>query len=274
MRDSVTDRRTALTLAETVIALFLLSGAALACLSLLSQARRNQHLTLQVLQANRFGRTCLERVRAWGNTGNNFANWASYADQTFSDPEFPELKARVQAAPAYLPVISPNSSLEAPMAPNLRALGGSAEMVKITVAWAGGNPAPITFQTLVAAPLRAVATSPPLMQLTRLSGSPSPMAVNATAIYKVALLDSAGQPIDGIIYRWSIEGDYSSSPETPGMGSLEVLDRVGDRAALIHHFYDGDPDIPTNPGDIVLRCYCRYGGRELVYASDRITLSP
>ena len=260
-----------LTLAETLIALFLLSGAAMASLALLTQAGRNQRLTLETLTANRFATVCLERIRGWAHDPNNFATgWSIYADTTVLEPSYPGLSARIQAAPTYQPLTSPNASLEAAFAPATRSLNDSMRAVKITVTWFSTRPRTLVVQGWVGAPLRTVGA--PSLAFTMLAGIPGPMAVNATAVYKVELLDVSGQPIPGVFYRRSIDSSYATGD--PGMGSIEVLDRTGDRCGMINHYYDGDPDRPTAPGDVTLRAYCRYGGREYSQKSSVIQLAP
>lgn len=243
----------------------------MASLALLTQAGRNQRLTMETLTANRFANICLERIRGWASDPTNFATgWAIYADTTVNDPNFQGMSARIQASTSYQPLISPNNSLEAPFAPNLRTMNDSCRAVKVTVSWTSNQPRTLVVQNWVGAPLRTVGSPP--MAFTMTAGIPGPMAVNATALYTVQLLDSSAQPIPGVLFRWSIESNDSAGD--PGMGSIEVLDRAGSRCGIINHYYDGDPDEPKVPGAVNLRAYCRYAGQEYVYESPVIQLAP
>ena len=255
-----------------MVALFLLAGSAIACLSLLSQASKNQRITLETLTATRFAHQCFERVEQWAYDPDAFATgWALYADTTVTDPNFPDMTCRLQASPYNLDLITPNSSLEAPWSPDQRRVANRTRAIKATVQWYSNRPRSLALQTWIAAPISPL-RSPDPISLTWVSGSVSPMAVNATATYRAELLDSAGQPIPGVTFHWVVEPDFSTND--PGMGSVELVDRTGTSARFIHHSYATDPSTPSVAGLAHLRVFCRYAGQELSLASAPIQLLP
>ena len=263
--------RSGLSLAETLVALFLLAGGALACLTLLISASNHQRLTHELLAGTRLAQQCQERILAWAEEPSNFASLATtYADLTLSDPGFPGMTARIQTDSNDTELVSPNSSLELPHAPDIRRLPGRSRAVKVTVSWNFSRPRSLSLQVLIPAPIQALG-SPPIV-ITRVLGAASPMAKEATAVYEAHLVDASNQPIPGVFFDWELHSDYSST--TPGMGSMEVLNRVGSQAALCHHYYEGDPDTPHLPGFVLFQARCRYAGRELSGTSPSIELAP
>ncbi|MFN8609353.1 MAG: hypothetical protein U0931_17575 [Vulcanimicrobiota bacterium] len=261
-----------MSLAEAVVALFLLVAVVLTVLSFLSIASQSQHNTLKVLQASRFATQCLERVQAWGGQPANFANWAIYADQTCLAPDQPGLSCRIQAARKPISRFSPTLSLEDGWAPP-RELPEAVVQLKVTAAWAGGRPPAVTLHSYVVRPLEPLPAVPGL-KIRLESGTTTPMPRDSTAVYAVEFLDAAGHQIQGMTYLWEMLSDERNVPPHPGMGSFEPLDRVANRVAIKNHFYKGDPDFPTHAGDIFLRCHCRFGGREVTGDSARIVLLP
>jgi len=264
-------RSAGLSLAETLVALFLLAGGALACLTLLISAGRNQQLTLETLQATRLAQQCQERILAWAEEPAHYASLASvYADHSLNDPAYPGMTARIQANPAESELVSPNTSLETPFLPDIRRLSGRCRALLVTVNWTSNRPRSLSLQALVPAPIQLLAS--PAVTITWVAGSSSPMAQNATATYEARLMDGSNQPIPGVFFEWELQSDYSNP--TPGKGSIEVLSRVGNQAGICHHYYAGDPDTPFVPGFVKLRAYCRYAGRELRGTSAPIELAP
>lgn len=259
-----------LSLVETLVAIFLLTGAAFASIALLMEASRAQRLTTETQRALGFAQQSLDRIEAWAREPANFASgWSIYADSSFPEPADPAFVVRIQANPSQPVLVSPNTSLEMAYAsPLQRRIASRACAVKATVSWLSVRPRAVVLWRWMGAPLSEVSG----LQVNQTAGASSPLAVNATATFDARLLDTSSQPIPGVIYYWKLEPDYNNGQ--PGMASLETLSRQGNQAVLIHHYYAGDPDNPKVPGDIGLRAYCRYGGKEWASASLPLSLSP
>lgn len=260
--------RRGLSLVETLVAIFLLAGAAFASIALLIEASKAQRLTNETQKALGYAQQSLDRVQAWALSSANFATgWSTYADASFPEPQDPAFQVRIQANPGQPRLISPNTSLELSYAPWQRRVDSRACSVKATVSWSSVRTRSVVLCRWIGAPLSQVSQ----LQVQQLGGATSPVAVNATATFEARLLDTSSQPIPGVVYYWKADPDYTNGQ--PGMASLEST-RQGDRVTLIHHYYAGDPDTPKLPGDIGLKAYCRYGGREWSSASLPFLLSP
>jgi hypothetical protein len=253
------------------VALFLLAGGAFACLTLMLQASLAQQQTSLGLQAVRVGQHCQAAVHSWAQDSSNFVSGNLYNDVAVEVAEFEGMQARIRMAAAPQSLLSPNSSLEAIFGSSRRELAGLHRPFSVQLRWGTRWQQQLTLHDSCAAPLRSLKPAPTL-QLNQVAGSPPPMAINATAQYQAQLQDNLNQEIPGLTFRWKVLPEFVAA-SSAGAASLDLsLDRTGRTVWLIHHYYAGDPAVPSVAGWIRLRAECRYGGVVHVYDTDPILL--
>ena len=259
----------ALSLAESVVSMFLLMAGSLACLTLCIQAQRYQSDSLQAQRAAQLSSEVLERVRQWAKDTNNFnSSWATYNDDTFTHPHYPEFRIRVQCASTQQTIYSPSQSTE-----QTRLLGGrqlaQARPVKVTVEWGRQRSHHLDVRLYEEA---RVVRSPLPITVTLASGSTNPLAQDGSLIAEGHLWDSSGQEILGVPFRWS------TSTNGTGLATLDNSQDPSDRSIrLFHWVYEGDPGTSTKlylPGNITILATARYQGREYTGGSPEVTLEP
>ena len=267
--------RRAMSLAETVMAIFLLLVGGLACLQLLIQTSRYQKDVKELTRATLFADTVLNRMRAWAQDSTNFnSDWGIYANQSFSDGAFPNLIARVRVGPLKRTLLAPCGRLEAEFLPNQRDLGPCMMPVHVTVAaQSGGSRRAVDLVTAVAEPPRLAGA----VKVTRGAGPADPVPGGQRVAFEVQLLDSASAPIEGMTFSWSVVPHFGLAG---GAGNALVFEdlRTGRRAHLEHRYFSGDPGNPQPPllvpGWVVVRATARYNGREFSGDSAPLLLAP
>ncbi|MBN9415010.1 MAG: hypothetical protein J0I12_06195 [Candidatus Eremiobacteraeota bacterium] len=262
-------RARGLSLAETVLALFLLTAGCLMMVQLFHQATRADRRTQQLQNAITLGEKTLARVRSWASQPNNFdSNWAPW-NTTLTDPDFPGLEVEVTALPSGRALASPASRLELPYGAKGRRLARLVVPVKVRVRWGSEN---LTLFTYCAAPAHPMAANAQV----ELSNLPAaPLSANQVAQVNAQLRDGAGQPLTGVTFNWSL------IPVT-GNGSLrpDLQDRSGQAMSLQNMCYLPTGQQAILSGEAAVAVQARYRGR--IYSnflpntlpSERIQLNP
>lgn len=261
-----------LSLAETVLALFLLTAGCLMMVQLFHQASRAERRTRQVESAIALGEKTLARVRGWASVPANFdSNWATW-NTTMTDPEFPGLAVTLTSTAAGRALASPASRLENPYGARARQLPRMVVPVRARVSWGTGVQENLTLITYCAAPAHPMAANAQV----ELSNLPaSPLSANQVAQVNAQLRDGAGQPLTGVTFNWSLI-------PVSGNGSLrpDLQDRTGQAMSVQNMCYLPTGQQAILSGEAAMAVQARYRGR--VYSNflpdtlpaDRVQLNP
>jgi hypothetical protein len=263
--------KSGLSLAETVIASFVLLSVFAITASLFHSALRYSVSIEQQVTANRLAVNTMEQVRSWSS---NYGNWAvlesTYGPQTIQQDPF----RLVITAQAPLQLASPCHSMEAayPVA-NRKLLNASIKPVQIDVLWEGKQ---FSLNTLIAEPRRTVA---PALDLTVTAGNPAALVPQSGSIsYTVLLKDSGGNTIPDIQFKWYTEA-------LSGDGTVDASDRKGLAATFSHQvrkpglpasvgFAPGSGPALANPSTCRVNARAVYYGQEVVGNSTTLSLQP
>ena len=247
--------RRGFSLAETVVALFVLSSSVLVVLALfdssLKEHRRAQKVAIAVMLADRI----VDRIRAFARDPVHFATgWATYNGVTFSEPDEPAFSIRTDCVPAGRELLSPCETLEALYPADQRKLRTSVVPVRVRVSWEGGGPAcEVSVVTELAEPPRVAQT----IVLNRVGGPPDPVPAAAVVVYEAHLMDDAGAEIQDATFNWEVVG-------VTGNATLETAGstRDGRRQAVKHHFYEPRTQtMKPRPGLCKVTARARYLGK-------------
>lgn len=242
-----------LSLAETVLALFLLTAGCLMMVQLFHQASRADRRTQQVESAIALGEKTLARVRSWASQPANFdSNWAAW-NTTLTDPEFPSLTAQVSSQAAGRALASPATRLEQPYGAQGRQLARMVVPVKVEVSWGTAARDRLVLFTYCAAPAHPLAANPQV-EVSNVPGAP--LVANSVAQVTAKLRDGAGQELTGMTFNWSL------IPVT-GNGSLrpDLETRTGQSMSLQNMCYLPTGQQAILPGEAAIAVQCRYRGR-------------
>jgi hypothetical protein len=262
--------RRGLSLAETLIGMFLLAGGGFACVTLMLRASRIQTQTMVALEGARLAEQCQQQVRVWGQDPARFLTGTLYNDLNLADPAWNGYTVRIRMATTSQAVLSPNTGMESGFAGSRRLLPQTQRNFTVEVRWGTNAQQAVVLASSLGAPVRPVRAVRPV-QFTQLSGSAS-MLAEAVSSFRVALFDNLNQEIPGVTFHWQVLPEFVPS-STAGLGSLDQsLDRSGHQVYFIHHYYAGDPALPNVSGWCRLRAQCRYGGKVYVYDTDPILL--
>lgn len=262
-----------LSLAETIMALFLLAGGCLGCLTLLSQGLAHNARTTQVWEASDLAERSVDAIRRWAyDPANYFGSWALYDNDTLVFPDSP-WQVQVVAGPRS-PSYSPNTSLEAPRGADARIMADSYVPVQITVS--GGRIRPLQWTTHIFKPVQPVRTGSEI-QITRGTGPADPIPPMGQVEFSATLHADTGQVIPGVAMQWQVI-PYEAPGYLPG-NCFFYPDRgsMGRQGRLQHRFYGSDPvlNLPPYkvPGWVVLRAAAVYQGVEYSRESAPIELA-
>lgn len=256
-------KRLGVSLAETMIAMFLLAGVVLVLVSLLhSLLRYGRQVELQTLAALAADRR-LEQIRQWARqksgTTYQFENLVTaYGSVVSSDPDFADFRLTTTAR--WHPLDKPGTSLEQGQTDKQR-LARSAVWVRVTVSW--GNGRNLTASTLIGAPARR---PDPVLTITQVNGG-NPLAANAPAVFQAAARDVDGQTLPDLTYCWYVR------PEG-GNASIALELRNTSQARLTNRVRWPDGIFRPAPGPCRVEARAVYRGTELVGTSTPITMSP
>ena len=236
----------ALSLAEVIISVFLLSFAALAVLSMARMAfvaqRRNENLLAATLEAQ----AIMAEVRVWASNPDNFlGNWAKYS-APFAAPHVPEYQAQVRCLPAGRALDSPCQALENQWdgtPEGVRRMPRAVVPVQVTVAWSDRDSDKVVLTTYVGepkrVPARAEVTGP----------NPDTLSAGGVADYSVKVFDAQNRELENLLYRWSVDARYLTT-ESPRSG----------RTCKVKRESTVPPPIPAAPPVLPVQCFAAYAG--------------
>ncbi len=271
-------KRRGLSLAETVMAIFLFAGGGLACFELALSACRSGARVQRVTEATLIGETALDRIRDWAYSPDNYLNnWAIYDNQSFAWGDPPGYTVHTFVAADQRNPISPCSTLT--VGHPQPALTGSTRLVRAEVRWGQGSQNErVSLAALIGEPARNPRSSNPLV-ITRQAPLVDPLPQDVTTRMSATLYDNSDRPIEGVVIKWTLAPDWNSGPPGGGMGTIVALpgDALGSQVDLLHHFYRGDPEAPEPPfhvpGWVVARASVKYDGVEIEANSGPIQLA-
>ena len=251
-----------MSLAETVISIFLLLVGALACLELVILATRHQATSASEMQAMQLAEKTMDSIRRWAYDPHNYLDWSPYDNDTYTDPAYPHFQVQVKSSPKFGP-ISPNGGLEKKFAPDVRRLTDSLVAVKIKVQWGRGRETSLV--SYVGEPTWAVRDPLPIM-IQRIGGPSDPVPIDGVTSWTCDLYNSDGQAIPGVAFEWTVVPLDDATHPKPGNGWVEIpRQKIGREALVYHHFYNGDPALNLPPhsvgGSVQLQVDASYGGR-------------
>jgi len=253
-------------LAETVMALFLLTGVVLVLVTLLQTllryGRRIEMRSLATLAADRH----IEQIRSWARqktgTTYNFENLVStYAGTQSTDPEYPGLTLTTQAV--LHPLDVPSTALEQPYT-DRRRLNTSAVLVRVTAAWNGsGQGQPVGVTSLIGAPARLAA---PTLTVSHVNGA-LPIPALGNAVFRAQARDVDNQPLNDVTFHWYIV------PQT-GNASVALNRRDSTEARVTNRVRYPDGSFGPASGTCLVEVRALYRGRELTGVSSPVSLAP
>lgn len=250
-------RRRAFTLAETILALFMLSGMMLFVVMLFQTMMAYQSKVEKQALCSLAAQKLVEEMREAGATPAGFANLAATYDGTSRvDPNFPAIALNASVQP--FPTFTPCQGLEAPQA-NPKKVDSSLLLVRVNATFEGRT---VQVSSLVGEPPRPMGT----VQVTLL-GSSNPLP-GATTDLKAELLDAGGNPVPDETFRWAV----IPLAGTPGNGILTLLSRDGSRVQLKNQYVQTNGAPIQFPGNCLVRATVRYHGREISGDSGTIQL--
>lgn len=251
-------RTAGLSLLETLLSLFVLLSAFVIVMSLFIRSSDYLVNVERKVMAVTFGETVLEDLRAWAKDYSNYSSdWSAKADVTLL--EFPGFKARVSAAHPVVP--SPCGYLElSKPAAEQTLMQNSFRDLTLVVSFEGS--AQLSLQTRLAEPARAVRE----VSIREVSGGSS-LSPGGEATYQASLLDTSGQEIDDVSFRWTVE---------PISGNGSAITQEPDTSlGVVKHAYVGNDGVSRFvPGSCRLRAVARYRAVEYVGLSSQVELLP
>lgn len=233
------------TLLETLIALFVLLSAFVIILSLFLKSTDYQVNVETKVFSVAFGETVLDDIKVWASDYTNYSgDWSSWNSVTL--PEYPGYEARVAVVQPSVP--DPCSALEAGKpVPEQVVMNDSFRDLTLVVFHNGGEQTQI--HTRLAEPERRIQE----IKVEALGGTS--IAPNTESNFKATMLDSNNEPVEDIVFRWTLEavtGNGSVRPQIPD-SSVGIV-----RNAYVG--FDGLTRIV--PGTCRLVASARYRGRE------------
>lgn len=258
-------RPTAFTLLETVIALFLLSFAALSVLSMTQTGFQAQRRSQEIAKANMVAQSVIADMRIWAEDINNFkSGWAPY-NTTFTPPGYPEYQVTARALSTGRPIDSPCAELETQWATETqgnRTMPNAIVPVELVIAWDTGPLNQITVLTYVGEPKRNV-----VGVVYEISGpSSTSVSVGSNTDYSIRMRDAGGIYFDNIMWQWVPDVRYwIADPAAQRDGRYFEMERLPD---------PGPPDVrpPTPPDRSPVTCYARYAGQYLDAKPDGVEM--
>ena len=266
--------RRGLTLAESLLSMFLLAMGSFTCLTLLIQSLRHQTRTTQTLEVHHLLSNTLEAVRTWAYDPNNyFGDWSSYDNDVVSAPGS-DYEVRVVAGPRS-PWFSPNRSLEEPLAGEARVMEESYVPVRISVSWGSGRT--LSASSWIGKPVQPLRAGNEV-ELQRVGGASDPVPPQGVVDFAAELYSNTGEAVPGVAIQWQVI-PYEEPGFNPGNALFSsTRGALGRAGQLQHKFYGGDPDLNLPPykvpGWVVVRAVAVYQGVEYQKVSDPIELGP
>lgn len=268
-------RRRGLSLAETIMAIFLFVAGGLVCFELALSACRDGARVEEVTQAGIVGESVLDGIRNWAYYPDNYlTNWSIYDDKDI--PWEGGYRVHTYLAATQRSPISPCSALQ--IGYPQRALTDSSRVVRVKISWRNGAPGDtLSLTAVINEPARNVRATTPVV-ITRMPPLVDPVAVNTTTRFQAELFDTSDRVIEGVNWDWRVVSNWDGGDG--GMGTLAEIPTQALRGQvdLLHHYYRGDPSAPSAPhklpGSVVMRATCTYDGLNYSLDSAPVTLGP
>lgn len=258
MRNQLSRHRSALSLVETVLAVFLLAAQILLLAGLLTQFNRSQRDVRQRSHAALLAEQKLDEIRAWARRSSNFAsNWGIYQGQVSESDGF---RVEVRVNPAGQPLYSPCLGLEAPYQTRAKLLHHSLVPVRVSVSWGGRDP--LVVNTLVGEPVHP---RPYTLTFTPDPFFTQPVAPNGPFGFSVELKDGIGQTIEDVMFSWRVK------PLTGNASLVESPDRSQRQVRARHAYMRYGTEVQIS-GQVELEGRTIYHGQLLILPSDRVNL--
>lgn len=250
-------------LAELVLSFFLLAAGTMVVAQLFQTSLRRNVDSGLAARAALIAHARLAEIRAWASSASggayNFDDWAPYLNSTAADPDEPAFSVNVRSADQ--PTGSLSTQLESAQTEKCT-LTRSLRKVEITVTWSGTQSYRLV--SLVGDPLRQLAANPVQVQAAGATGS---LAAGATVNYQAALLDSNGDPIPDVGFKWLVE------PGT-GDGTLEWIHRDQRTSRFINRYTLKDGTTTQVPGTCWVRASTSYAGLSSTGLGPQMVLLP
>lgn len=261
-------RRRGMSLAETIVSLFILVGAFLTVIGLFHSGLRYSREAFSQQTAVLVAENKLEEIRDWAATSSastyNFDDWAAYLGPAAADPNYPDYLVKVEAVDYA--VDSPNSGFGAAYntLSNPRRLATSVRKVRVTVTWKRGLKS-LSLVTFVGDPERLPRAANPVV-LSPTGALPGSLARDASQQYNVYAYDATGRPIRDLMFSWAIK---------PGQSNAQLdFRRDGSSANVTNQLL-----LPLQPpsylgGSVILQARTTYRGLPLLGESAALPLDP
>lgn len=253
----------ALSLVETVIAVFLLTAQIL-WLSVASQSYvQNQRDVAKRERACFLANQKLEEIRLWAKSLSNFSsNWSAFDNTNQVDTSDPSFQTSVRCQPGQPQLFSPCAGLESPWASQAKLFTHSLVGVHVSVRWRAGDPnAQYSSSIWIAEP-----PHPGPYTVTLASGAAS-LAPLASATFQAKLLDRDGNAVEDLQWQWRV---------VPISGNGTVFadqDRSQRQVRLLHAFWRYGLQVSI-PGTVRLEARTRYQGQDLSAQTSDVVLQP
>lgn len=240
-------------LAEAIVALFLLTAGVLVAVTAFQRSLVYQRDSTRLRQAGQLAQNYLVQLARYRDhfPGTNWpAYWSGYAPDRFREEPF-----AVEVRCTVPEVFSPCLTLEQPFGSRARRLEDSAVAVEISLDW-GGAQRQFHYHSLLAPPTPLLDS----VRITQIGGGGS-LGANDHASFQAEARTADGYPIPGACFRWSLDSDGST--HQPGMGTLHPeADRAGREMWVFHRIYRPDELVAYAPGRVRLTAVCRLNGLE------------
>jgi len=271
-----------LTLAETVIGLFVVTCGVLTCFQLLQLSMRYGTRVDQRVLATRIGERHLAEIRAWARqrTGNVYhfethPVWtARYNGSWGPDPLDGNFQVRIRNQVEV--VDSPNSRLESAYpSSRKKRMTQSYHKVQVEVSWGLDAQSRISLVSLVGAPARPIGNDSALHLVPTTRWDPPPLDYQERAEFEASLLDIWGNEIPDVMFS-----HYVRSVASPGnLAGNGIVDsayspRTGKKATLLHNYPGYGRNWFSADGEVRMQVVCRYRGLQRRNFSDYLTLNP
>lgn len=248
-------RQRGLSLAETVVALFVLVVGCLGSIQMFHVGMRASSVSEKRAVAAFLANKRLTQVQVWARDRTHFANWSGHPNGPDADfPEYPIAVTHHDYVAA-----SPCSQVQSA---SPRQLLRSLRRVQVDVAYPPYRPEDhLRVVTLVGEPPHDLAN---VMVVVDDSAVPSPMAAGGTATLQARLRDGASQ-IQDALFDWQV------APDT-GNGTI-LPDESGRSARFRNEFLLPDGSTTTSSGQSCsVEAWARYMGRQFTANSGDIHL--
>jgi hypothetical protein len=247
------------------VAIFLIVSSVMVTTSLFHSGLRYARMSQTRATAAIFGRKVMQQVRSWAREAANYdSDWSAYQGAELTDPDYPGFVARVACQPGGRDLLCPSSELEGMYGSTAYSIPRATVPIRVTVIW-GQPEQQLSLVSQIGEPERELPADPSVL-VSRVSGPGDPVPPAAEVGFTAQLRDSAGDPIPGVSFSWSL---------VPVTGNATLLKGSAPRdgsAMTLKHEYEWNPlmsppQVGPISGEVRLEAVCRYRGRKIVHAA-------